>query len=98
MRVLFATVIILAGVTLAQAQQRYSALYGFVTIGNQRVKDAVVTLGSYNVTTNQDGYYEFKSLPEGRRVVSVRPPGKTTRSFTVTIAGAYVRRDFPVNW
>lgn len=62
------------------------------------MKGAVVTLGSFNVTTNQDGYYEFKSLPEGTRVVSVQPPGKTSRSFPVKIVGAYVRRDFPVTW
>ena len=83
----------------AALPQEQTKLYGWAKWGDNNVaRGVVMSLGSYSVATNAEGYYEFAFLRAGNHVVSVTPPGKPTRSFTVNVNGSTTRKDFVINW
>lgn len=92
------TLIFVCLMTVAAAR-RSSQLYGYVTYSdNSAAKGVVVGVGDFNVITNDAGYYKVASVSGGDNVVSITPPGKTTRSFPVSIGSGPTQKDFKVDW
>ena len=81
------------------AARRSSQLYGYVSYSdNSAAKGVVVSVGDFNVITNDAGYYKVASVSSGDNVVSITPPGKTTRSFPVSIGSGATQKDFKIDW
>jgi len=92
----FTLVLVLVMAALAQ---NATELSGYVRYGNSApVSGAIVTIGNFNVATNDRGYYRVGSLRPGPKVVSISPPNKETRAFRVTVANAPTQHDFVVDW
>jgi len=92
----FTLVLVLVMAALAQ---NATELSGYVRYSNNTpVSGAIVTIGNFNVSTNDRGYYRVGSLRPGTKVVSISPPNKETRSFPVVVNSAPTQRDFVVNW
>src|SRR5262245_6205960 len=91
--------LILVCLAWAAAQQRPSELSGYVTYPNKSpAKAVVVSVGSFSVATDANGYYRITALKAGARRVSLSPPGKKTRSFPVTVGTQPTKKDFVVFW
>ena len=79
--------------------QGSSELSGHVKYGNNSpARGVVVSIGSYSVATDANGYYKLSPLRPGTKVVSLTPPGKATREFGVTVGSTPTSRDFVVDW
>lgn len=97
MKAALCAIAIMVCVMLAMAQQT-SELYGWVTYNKSPVPGVVLTMGNYSVATDKNGYYKIPFLKPGRRTISIAPPGKATRSKTVTIESTPTRFDVPIDW
>lgn len=92
-------ILILVAVAGAAAQ-RDTALSGYVRYKNNNAaaKGVVLSVGSFSVTTDANGYYKIDYLKPGVKVVSITPPGRQTRSFTVQVGANPTQKDFFVDW
>ena len=98
MRAAFCVTLILVCL-LTVAAQRSSQLFGYVTYSdNSAAKGVVVSVGDFNVATNDAGYYRVASVSSGENVVSITPPGKATRSFPVSVGSGPTQKDFRIDW
>lgn len=83
----------------AAAPQRDSQLSGYVRYNNRTAaKGVVLSVGSFSVTTDVNGYYRIGYLKPGAKMVSITPPGKPTKSFPVQVGANPTQRDFNVDW
>jgi hypothetical protein len=95
--VLCATLILVCLMTVAA--QRSSQLYGYVRYSDySAAKGVVVSVGDYNVITNDAGYYKVASVSSGDNAVLITPPGKATKSFTVNVGSGPTQQDFKIDW
>ena len=84
---------------VAAFAQNASELSGYVrNRDNSPVSGAIVTIGNFNVATNEKGYYRMTSLRPGLKLVSVSPPNRQTREFRVMVNSTPTQRDFMVTW
>ena len=92
----FTLVLVLVIAALAQAP---SELSGYVRYkDNSPVNGAILSIGNYNVATNDRGYYRIANLRPGMKAVAVTPPNRETRTFQVVVSNTPTQRDFTVNW
>lgn len=86
-------------IVLAAAQQQ-SELSGHVYYkkNNSPAKGVIVTIGNYSVVTDRGGYYKLTFLKPGSQLVSVKFPGRSTRSFRVMIGSKPTSKDFVIDW
>ena len=92
----FTLVLVLVIATLAQ---NASELSGYVRYrDNSPVRGAIVTIGNFNVATDEKGFYKMTSLRPGMKIVSVSPPNRKTRDFPVRVNTTPTQRDFRVDW
>ncbi len=81
------------------AAQRPTELFGYVkNSDNSPAKGVVVSLGNFNVTTDNNGYYKLTYVKPGTSVVSLTPPRKPSRSFRVPIGATSTQKDFKIDW
>jgi len=93
------TLILVCLITVAAHRSSSSQLFGYVTYNdNSAAKGVVVTVGDFNVATNDAGYYRVASVNSGENVVSITPPGKATRSFPVSVGSGPTQKDFRIDW
>lgn len=79
--------------------QQSTQLSGYVKYNNNTAaKGVVVTIGTYSVVSDANGYYTFNYLKPGVTAVSVSPRGKRTKVFRVTISSTPTTRDFVIDW
>lgn len=79
--------------------QQTTQLSGYVKYTNKTAaKGVVMTIGSYSVVTDANGYYKFSYLKPGATKISISPPGKRTRVFKITILTRPTLKDFPIDW
>jgi len=84
---------------IAAFAQNATELSGYVrNRDNSPVHGAIVTIGNFNVSTNERGYYRVASLRPGMKVVSVSPPNKETHTFRVMVNNTPTQHDFSVDW
>ena len=60
-------------------------------------RGVTVTIGGYSIITDDNGFYRFELSRPGEYVVSISPPRKVTRPFSVRVTGMS-QRDFTINW
>ena len=83
----------------SEAQYQYGQVQGYVRWANGSAAQGVVmSISGYSVSTNQSGYYSFGYLNPGRYVISISPPGRSTRSFWVMVTQGATRQDFRIEW
>jgi len=84
--------------TTSMAQER-SQLYGTIKWQNGAfAKGVLVRIGGYRVVTNKKGYYKFDYLNQGEYTLSIKPPGKRTKSFKVKVTQKTKSEDFIIDW
>src|SRR5215471_12796705 len=92
----FTLVLVLVIAALAQSS---SELSGYVRYSdNSPVRGAILSVGNFNVATDEHGYYRMSSLRPGLKAVAVSPPDKQTHTFRVVVNNTPTQRDFMVNW
>lgn len=98
MKAALCSAVILACVALVMAGKS-TELYGHVYYSDKTpARGVVLSIGNYSVTSEKDGSYRMTFLRPGSQVVLVKPPGKATRPFRVTIGSEPTLRDFLINW
>lgn len=98
MKAALLAILIMACIAVTMAQQQ-SELSGFVKYNNKTAaRGVIVTIGTYSVVTNKDGYYRMTFVKPGSRVVSITPPYKATKYYKVRIEMSPTRKDFEINW
>jgi hypothetical protein len=91
--------LILISLVVAVAQERPTEMSGYITNANKvAVKGVVVSVGSFSVATDANGYYKIAYLRPGSRIVSLSPSGKVTRSRRVALQPGANRQDFTIDW
>jgi hypothetical protein len=84
---------------IAALAQNSSELSGYVRYrDNSPVRGAILSIGNFNVATDERGYYRMSSLRPGVKDVAVSPPDKQTRTFRVVVNSSPTQRDFNVDW
>ena len=84
---------------IAALAQNSSELSGYVRYrDNSPVRGAILSIGNFNVATDNNGYYKMSSLRPGVKAVSVSPPDKGTRTFRVVVNNTPTLYDFKVDW
>lgn len=84
-----------AGYSGAQSSQ----LQGYIRwTNNQPVSGATVSIGAYAIGTDQHGHYNFGPLNPGQYTIAISPPGKPSRSFSISVGPGPVQIDFKVDW
>lgn len=95
----FLCVSLMLGVLIAAGAQSSSELSGYVRNKDKSpVKGVVVTIGSFGVATDSNGYYKLSYLKPGTKWVLISPPGKITRSFKVIVGSTPTQQDFVIDW
>jgi hypothetical protein len=91
--------ILITFVFLKPVGGQQSQLQGYVRWQNGRpASNSTISIGEYAVTTDQHGHYSIGFLHPGRYVISISPPGRSTRSFWVNVSLGSNSRDFTVDW
>src|SRR5262245_32765406 len=80
---------------VSAAGQASSELSGYVrNKDGSALKGVFVTIGSFSVATDSNGYYKLTYLKPGRKTVLISAPGKATRSYRVLVGSKPTQKDF----
>jgi hypothetical protein len=91
--------LILVCLVVAVSQERPTEMSGYITNTNKvPLKGVVVSVGSFSVATDDNGYYKIAYLKPGSRIVSLSPSGKVTRSRRVALQPGPNRQNFTIDW
>jgi hypothetical protein len=86
-------------ILIAGGWQSPSELSGVVRNRDKSpAKDVAVTIGSYGVQTDANGFYKLSYLKPGVKTVFISPPGKKTRSFKLVVSAKPTQKDFIIDW
>ena len=97
--VLSISLMLIIVVAAAATPQKDTALSGYVRYTNKAAaKGVVLSVGSFSVTTDANGYYRIGYLRPGAKTVLVTPPGKQTRSFPIQVGANSTQKDFTIDW
>lgn len=99
MKLTLCVFLILVCFVAAAPQERPTEMSGYIrNMDKVALKGVVVSVGSFSVATDANGFYRIAYLRPGARIVSLSPSGKVTKSRRVALQPGPNRQDFTIDW